>query len=117
MARGWEPPIDIHRDGEFNIPRPPANLIKRILIGLAAVILLWTSYYQVGAEEMAVVQRFGAFVGTSGPGLHVKVPFGIDRVTKVPVQRQLKIEFGFRSVQADVRTTYAQNTETRAESQ
>lgn len=114
MSTRWNPPIDIS-DGQVRIPQPPAGLVGRILIGLAALLLLFTSYYQVGAEEMAVVQRFGAYVGTADPGLHFKLPFGIDRVTKVPVQRQLKMEFGFRTVRAEARSSFEVTPETRAE--
>jgi membrane protease subunit HflK len=44
-----------------------------------------------------VIQRFGRYVGTVGPGLRFKLPFGIDTVTILPVKRQLKMEFGFAS--------------------
>ena len=44
---------------------------------------------------MAVVQRFGKYVHTEEPGLHFKLPFGVDKVTLVPVRRQEKLEFGF----------------------
>ncbi len=51
--------------------------------------------YTVGPESVGVIQRFGRFIGTVGPGLRFKLPFGIDTVTIVPVKRQLKMEFGF----------------------
>jgi membrane protease subunit HflK len=44
---------------------------------------------------VGVIQRFGRLIGTVGPGLRFKLPFGIDTVTIVPVKRQLKMEFGF----------------------
>ena len=114
MSTRWNPTIDVG-DGQIHIPRPPAATVARLLAALAALVLLWTSYYQVGAEEMAVVQRFGAYVGTADPGLHFKLPFGVDRVTKVPVQRQLKMEFGFRTVRAEARSSFEVTPETRAE--
>ncbi len=114
MSTRWNPTIDVG-DGQIHIPRPPAATVARLLAALAALILLWTSYYQVGTEEVAVVQRFGAFTGTADPGLHFKLPFGVDRITRVPVQRQLKMEFGFRTVRADARSTFEETPETRAE--
>jgi membrane protease subunit HflK len=51
--------------------------------------------YTVGPESVGVIQRFGRLIGTVGPGLRFKLPFGIDTVTIVPVKRQLKMEFGF----------------------
>jgi len=55
-------------------------------------------------------------VRTTEPGLHLRIPFGIERVTKVPVQRQLKEEFGFRTVMAGQRSQYARDARTLAES-
>jgi membrane protease subunit HflK len=80
-----------------------------VLGALVALVVLGavTSYYQVEPDEVGIVRRFGKFVSTSDPGPHFRIPFGIDRVSKVPVQRQLKMEFGFRTQSADVRTTYS----------
>ena len=73
---------------------------------LVAVGVL-TAYVQVEPDEVGVILRLGRFNGTMEPGPHLQLPFGIDRVTKVPVQRQLKAEFGFRTARSDVRTAYA----------
>jgi membrane protease subunit HflK len=88
------------------------------VLGLAALVLLllFTTYYQVEPEEVGVVQFFGAYVRTTGPGPHLKLPFGIERVTKVPVQRQLKMEFGFRTVRPGVRSQFETPEEAQAES-
>ena len=56
-----------------------------------------------------MVQRFGAYVRTTDPGPHLKFPFA-ETVTKVPVQRQLKMEFGFRTVRGGVRSEFAPQT-------
>lgn len=63
---------------------------------LAAVIGLLTSVYSVGPDEVAVVTRFGKFVREENPGLHVKLPFLIERHVPVKVTRIFKEEFGFR---------------------
>src|SRR5688572_13542479 len=76
-----------------------------ILLLLAVVAGLWGSYYQIEPEEVGLVTRFGAYLGTSQPGPHFKLPF-IDRVFRVPVKRQLKEEFGFRTQRAGVQTEY-----------
>ena len=81
-----------------------------------AIIVLLSSYYQVEAEEVGIVTRFGRYVRTSNPGPHTKIPFGIERVQKVPVQRQLKQEFGFRTAHADVDTTFQKDAKTQEES-
>lgn len=60
-----------------------------------ALIGLWTAYYTIPAESEGVVLRFGEYIRRVPPGLHFKLPYGIDRVIVVPTQRQQKLEFGF----------------------
>jgi len=68
-------------------------------IALALLVLAvfgaWTAYYTVPSDSVAVVQRFGKYLKEVPPGLHFKLPLGIDAATIVPVKRQLKQEFGF----------------------
>ena len=66
-------------------------LAALVLVGLS----LWTAYYTVPSDSVAVVQRFGKYLKDVPPGLHFKLPLGIDSATIVPVKRQLKQEFGF----------------------
>ena len=96
------------------MPEVPRRTIARIAAVLAAVLLIVTSYYQVEPDEVGVVQRFGAYVRTTDPGPHLKVPFA-ETVTKVPVQRQLKMEFGFRTTRVGAQTEYSTAPEVRAE--
>lgn len=77
-----------------------------IIIGLVVFVLAWSSWYTVQPEETAVVQRFGRYLRSSGPGLHFKIPFGIETVRTVPTARVLKEEFGFRTRTAGRRTRY-----------
>jgi len=72
--------------------------------GLVVIILLFSIFYSVGAESVGVVQRFGKYNRTTKPGLHLKLPMGIEKVTKVPVSRILSQEFGFRTAKPGVRT-------------
>jgi membrane protease subunit HflK len=91
--------------------KPPKMNPRAIsFLAAAAVVagLLYTSLYQVKPEEVGVVLRLGRYVDPPAqPGLNFKLPFGIDRVFKVRVQRQEKEEFGFRTEQADVRSRYS----------
>jgi membrane protease subunit HflK len=84
---------------DLNFNRPSGRKIAAIFVGAVLIILLiaslLTSYYTVGAESEGVVLRFGKFFKTVEPGLHFKLPFGIDSVTVLPTRRQLKLEFGF----------------------
>jgi len=82
------------------------KLIIGIIIGILGLIFFSTLLYQVGTDEVGVITRFGKYIATTQPGLHVKIPYGIDRVAKVPVKRVQKEEFGFRTAVAGVRTEY-----------
>jgi membrane protease subunit HflK len=75
--------------------------VLRWIVPIAVVLLALTSaFYTVPPDSVAVVLRFGAYSSTQNPGLHFKLPFGIDEVRVVAVQRQLKLEFGFASEDA-----------------
>jgi membrane protease subunit HflK len=107
-------PIDIGGGRGFKVPRlpqgPPPGTWRPLAFLALLALLVFTSYYQVELDEVGVVQRFGRFVRTSEPGPHVKLPFGLETVTKVPVLRGLKMEFGFRTETAGVRSTFAPPT-------
>lgn len=69
--------------------------MSAIFILIFVVLGVWSSYYTVSSDSVAVVQRFGKYLKEVPPGLHFKLPLGIDTATIVPVKRQLKQEFGF----------------------
>lgn len=83
----------------------PKRILIVILIVLA-ITALATIFYTVEADEVAVILRFGQYIGQTEPGLHFKLPLGIDRAIPVPVRKVFKEEFGFRTLQAGVRTQY-----------
>jgi len=85
----------------------PKRLITVGVIILAAIVFLVTGLYTVNPEEVGVIQRFGKYLSTTQPGLHFKIPFGVDKLTKVKVKHVFKEEFGFRTLQAGVRTKYS----------
>jgi len=122
MARSWgSGPIDIGRGGRpIELPpflRQDVRVWRFIALGVVVVIFLSTSVYQVAVDEVGVVQRFGRYVATTEPGLHFKIPFGVDTVTTVPVQQTQKMEFGFRTVRAGIKSEFApQSPKTAAES-
>jgi membrane protease subunit HflK len=100
-------------DNDVEVPdfQPPNINGRTIVIGLAVILglaMLWSTVYQIEPEENGIVLRFGAYVAPpKSPGLHFKLPF-IDTVLKVPVERQLKQEFGFRTLEPGVRTQYSE---------
>ena len=69
--------------------------MRRSLLLLPLVAYLLTGLSQVGPEERAVVRRFGAVVARPGPGLFVGLPWGIDRVDRVPVRTVRQIQVGY----------------------
>jgi len=77
------------------------NYRKSILIGFFLVLGFFSAFFQIEPEEVGVITRFGKFVKKVEPGLNMKIPF-IDDLYKVPVERQQKLEFGFRTVQPGV---------------
>jgi len=77
---------------------------------ILAIVLIYfgsSAFYTVAVDEVGVIQRFGEYVRKTGPGLHFKLPKGIEKVTKVKVRYVYKEEFGFRTLRAGVRTQYA----------
>ena len=92
------------------------GIVIAVVVGL---ILLWTVWFTVQPEETGIVQRFGKVVRTAGPGLHFKLPYGIETIHTVPTARVLKEEFGFRTTTVATparRTQYADNKAYKTES-
>jgi modulator of FtsH protease HflK len=69
-----------------------------ILVAVLVVVVFWTAWFTVQPEETGIVQRFGKVIRTAGPGLHFKLPFGVEKVRFLPTARVLKEEFGFRTL-------------------
>jgi membrane protease subunit HflK len=90
---------------KINLPKLPTGTGRLILIGIIGLVLLWISFYQIQPDEVGVILRFGRYTRTTNPGPHFLIPFA-ERVIKVPVERQLKQEFGFRTALAGQRTQY-----------
>jgi membrane protease subunit HflK len=96
--------IDIR---DFRPGRPPTRLVligALILIGAAIMISI---VFTIQPEEVGIVLRFGRYTRTTDPGLNFKLPYPLEQVMKVPVQRQLKQEFGFQTAEPGIRTRYA----------
>ena len=92
----------------LNIPPQIKNLlgnVKGVAIAIVAFILVFASFYTVEPEEVGVVQRFGEYQRTAESGLNFKIPF-VETTRIVPVERQLKQEFGYRTLESGIQTTY-----------
>ncbi len=120
-------------EGPLKVPDPFRDLMGQMsrsnkqgskitgYIAVIAVILLilltgYTCVYTVEPDGVAVVKRFGKVIAVQPPGLHYKLPLGIDRQYFVPTERVLKEEFGFRTVAPGERTVYDKGPKYRGES-
>lgn len=83
------------------------KFLPLIIAGVFLLIIIGGSIYSIGPDELGVVQRFGRYSYTTSPGLHIKVPLGIDKVTPIKVRRVFKEEFGVRTLRAGVKTQYS----------
>ena len=83
----------------------PAKKFKKILtlIVIAAIVVfaVLSSIYTVNDKQQAVVTTFGRVTSVEDPGIHIKLPFGIQRATLVDVNVYRKIEIGYRSSGSD----------------
>lgn len=96
--------------GTFQNIRDVQKLKKvslRILAGIVLLVILLGTFFQIETEEVGIIVRLGKYTRTIEPGLHAKIPL-IDKVFKVPVERQQKMEFGFRTEKAGVKSTYSE---------
>ncbi|WP_196140927.1 FtsH protease activity modulator HflK [Aliikangiella sp. G2MR2-5] len=101
-GRNSKPPPDLERLLVQNfdhykkfLPGGSPTSFFIIFILFFSGLTIWTALYTVPSDSVAVVQRFGKYVDNVSPGLHFKLPLGIDSATIVPIKRQLKQEFGF----------------------
>ncbi len=92
---------------DFRPPKINAKAIGWAVFAILLLSLLFSLWFTVEPEEVGVVLRLGKYTRTADPGLNFKLPLGIENVYKVPVERQLKLEFGFRTTTPGVRTQYS----------
>ena len=101
-------------DKEPKKPVKPVNgkKVGQILLFslLVALVILgaMTSFYTVDDKQQAVVTTFGKVTDITEPGLHFKMPFGIQQAHHVDVNVYQKIELGYASIPNGGTTT---NTE------
>jgi membrane protease subunit HflK len=94
---------------DLNNLKPPSlnpKTIQSIVVGLLIVVVIYKGWFTINPEEVGIVLRFGEYKRTVESGLHFKIPL-IEEVEKVPVERQMKEEFGFRTAHSGVRSEYS----------
>ena len=82
-----------------------SKVIGPIFLIVVLISFVQSSYYTVDPDEEAIIIRFGKYVGTYPPGLHFKLPMGVDDVIHVKTKRVLQAEFGFRTRDSSSRRT------------
>ena len=91
---------------QIRMPQINPQIVILVVIGIVILLGLFTSFYTVAPDEVGVIQRLGAYIGTADQGLHFKLPFFIDNVTNVKTTFVYKQEFGFRTSRAGVQSEF-----------
>ncbi len=92
-----------------NIKFPGGSFI--LIIVIAALFIGYSVFFTIESGAVGVVQRFGEFTRLANPGPNFKLPFGIEKVTKVRQDRVYKEEFGFASNKSDFRDRYSSSAD------
>ena len=95
----------------FNFPKQWIPWLKLAVPIVLVLAVRSTSFYMVNTDEEGDVQRFGKYVRTTKPGLHLKLPLGIEKASTPQVTKIFKEEFGFRTLKAGVQTMYGKRPE------
>lgn len=85
---------------------------KIITIAIIAIVLfagLTSSFFTVGQEEEAVVLLLGRMSKIVGPGLHFKIPFGLEKNYNILTKRVITQEFGYRTEKVGIQTQYSED--------
>ena len=80
----------------------PVRLALGLIACVGIVITLFTllfGFRSIPANSVGVKTRFGAYNAIASPGLAYAIPY-IDEIHIVPIQRLLKLEFGFATPNA-----------------
>ncbi|MFH1504354.1 MAG: FtsH protease activity modulator HflK [Candidatus Omnitrophota bacterium] len=93
---------------QFNSSRFKSFPLPIIFAAVLIVLMAITSFYTIQTNEVGVVLRLGKFITITNPGLHFKLPLGIDKISPVKVEYVYKEEFGFRTQTAGIKTVYSQ---------
>lgn len=102
--------------GGFKPDSSGLRFVLLLIAGLAVAMMLMQAFYMVDVSEEGVVTRFGRYVKTVDPGLHLKLPFNIERVERVKTKIVHQEEFGFRTQNARGRSRLYSSETLQAES-
>ncbi|MFW5768544.1 MAG: FtsH protease activity modulator HflK [Spirochaetota bacterium] len=83
------------------------KLVVIVIAIVVFIILISSSLFVVDQTEEAIVLLFGRMNRTAAPGLHLKLPFGIEKNYNVPTQVIQNMSFGFRTAEPGITTAYS----------
>lgn len=90
-----------NNEQSFKPANKPLNFSPKLIIGIIVAVIaisaVMSSFFVVDQTEQAVVNRFGEYNRTVGPGLQTKIPFGIEKSYTVQTQVVQTMTFGYRS--------------------
>ncbi|RKX88631.1 MAG: FtsH protease activity modulator HflK [Spirochaetes bacterium] len=95
---------DITPPKKINL-KPKLMVVVVVVIALLALVL--SSFFVVDQTEQSVVLLLGRYNRIVGPGLHFKLPLGIEKSYNVPTQKIQNMTFGFRTEKAGINTVYS----------
>ncbi|UCD54646.1 MAG: FtsH protease activity modulator HflK [Candidatus Omnitrophota bacterium] len=98
-------PDDFLKDAQKKL-QSYKGVVPLVITIVVVAAALFSSFYSVGPDEVGVIRRFGKYIRTTNPGLHLKIPF-IEKVNNVKVKYIFKQEFGFRTTRPGVVTQYS----------
>ena len=84
--------------GKGGVSKAARGSFKYFII-LAVLLWLLSGIYIIDPAERGVVLRFGAFQNSTSQGPHWHIPYPIETVYKVNVERIRATEIGFRNIQ------------------
>jgi membrane protease subunit HflK len=99
QQKGGPPPQMDELIKQFKNWKLPGGGAILIVVILVLAIMAFSSFFTIKTGYVGVIQRFGKYTRTTQPGLNYKLPFGIETVRKVSLDKVEKEEFGFHSEQ------------------
>lgn len=104
------PETVIRPKAKFKMPdiKLKGPIILIIVLAVAIIAVLSTSFIIVDQTESAVITTFGRYSKTVGAGLHYKLPFGIQKSYIVPTKVIQTETFGFRTLKTGFQTQYSE---------
>jgi len=100
----------------LNFGKRGKPLMLIVIVMVIAIFMGYTALYTIAPGHQGIILRFGGYSGMVLPGLHLKIPFGVDRVFKVHTAQVDTETFGFKSVRPGIRTQYQKGAATELES-